>query len=280
MVVGTGYTGRRVFEALAPDSTIGLSRSAASVAGSGLRTLDLDRDDAAVGDLPTPYRLLYTVPPPGEGDGDPRLERLLSMLDPRPLRLVYLSTSGVYGDRRGERVDESAPPAPVTPRARRRLAAEQRLETWCDENRVERIVLRVPGIYGPGRLGLDRLAGGSEVLRDADAGPGNRIHVDDLVACCLAALTGDVPAGIYNVGDGNDMSASEFTRLVAGLAGLPRPSDVSLDEARERWSPMRLSFVLESRRLDTTRMRDVLGVEPVYPNPEQGIVASLAGEPG
>jgi len=278
VVAGTGYTGSRVLAALPPGSAIGLSRSRPDGARAEVSLVDFDDPGLQTIVLPAPYRLLYTVPPPQEGDGDPRLDRLLAVLETHPSRIVYLSTSGVYGDQQGERVRESDPPRPETPRARRRLAAEALLDAWCRARTADLVILRVPGIYGPGRLGIERLAGPGEVLRDEDAGPGNRIHVDDLADCCVAALTGDVPAGVYNVGDGNGMSSSAFSRAVARLAGLPAPRDVSRAEAEQRWSPMRLSFARESRRLDTTKMRGVLGVAPRYEDPEDGIRASLAAQ--
>lgn len=225
-----------------------------------------------------PCTVLYTVPPRADGHDDERLAVFLGRLGERPSRIVYLSTSGVYGDRQGRLTDETVPPQPQTDRARRRLAAETRLGQWCETNGVERTVLRVPGIYGPGRLGLERLRAGGEVLRAADAGPGNRIHVDDLVRCCLAAMQPDLPGGLYNVGDGDLRSSGEFSAAVAKLAGLPAPREISLSEARREWSPARLSFITESRWLDLTRMTEVLGVQPRYANAEQGIRASLDEE--
>lgn len=278
VVAGTGYTGRRVLGKLPGDRTFGISRSPLTDAERRVRIVDLDRGNGETIDIPAPYALLYTIPPPPAGDGDPRLAALLARLDPVPARIVYLSTSGVYGDRAGADTDESVPPNPSTPRAKRRLAAEALLRDWCDRHGVARLILRVPGIYGPGRLGTDRLRAGAAVLRESDAGPGNRIHVDDLVACCLAAMTTDAPAAVYNVGDGDHRSSSAFSRCVARLAGLPPPPEITRAEAEERWSEGRLSFLRESRRLDTTRMREVLGVVPRYADPEDGIRASLDQE--
>lgn len=286
VVTGVGYTGRRVLAALPADRTLGLGRTLP--AGTRLddeaetRLLDLDRPGQ-----PTPGGLLhgmaactvlYTVPPRADSHDDERLARFLDLLGERPARIVYVSTSGVYGDRQGLLTDETVPPEPQTERARRRLAAETRLGQWCEINGVERTVLRVPGIYGPGRLGLERLAAGATVIRAADAGPGNRIHVDDLVSCCLAAMRPDLPAGLYNVGDGDSRSSGEFSAAVAKLAGLPAPAEISLSEARRTWSPARLSFVTESRQLDLTRMTEMLGVRPRYANAENGIRASLDEE--
>ena len=272
VVAGVGYTGRRVLTGLPRESSLGISRTAKP--GLVVETVDFS-DAFALPDMPTPSAVLYTVPPEPDGETDSRLARFLDRYRPTPSRLVYLSTSGVYGDRGGELIDESAEPRPTTPRALRRRAAEQILERWCGDHGVDLTVLRVPGIYGPGRLGLERLAAGEPVLRDADAGPGNRIHVDDLATCCIAAMQPDAPPGIYNVGDGDYRSSAVFSRAVAAIAGLPAPREITLAEAKTRFSAMRLSFLGESRRLDVTRMRTVLGVTPRYGDPEDGIRASL-----
>ena len=140
------------------------------------------------------------------------------------------------------------------------------------------VVLRVPGIYGPGRLGTERIQAAMPVLEEKDANPGNRMQVDDPATCCSAGLSPDVPAGIYNVGDGDHRSGSWFTNEVARQAVLPPPPAISLDEADKTFSPMRLSFLRESRVVDTTKMRDVLSVTPKYSDAADGIAASLAEE--
>ena len=278
VIAGSGYTGKRVATRLPAGTVSVVTRSAQSLPGVDVRLADLDQSVTDPIELSEPYALLYTVPPPTQGEDDPRLARFLSRISPAPRRLVYLSTSGVYGDRDGASVTETDAPNPETPRAKRRVAAEGLLTEWCEAHQTALLILRVPGIYGPGRLGLDRLRDSGEVLRDEESGPGNRIHVDDLAGSCIAALTGEAPAGIYNVGDGDNRSTSAFSRLLAKTAGLPEPDAISLAEAETRWSAMRLSFVRESRRVDVTKMREVLGYSPRYANPEDGICESLAEE--
>lgn len=275
LIVGAGYTGRRLAAALGAERVWTTRRPRGDLAEREIG-LDLDRSDVALPNLEAPWTMIYTVPPsPHADDDDPRLSKLLAAVHTPPARIVYLSTSGVYGDRQGQTADETTAPRPTTQRARRRLAAEGILKAWCAERETELVILRVPGIYGPGRLGLSRRRAAEAVLRDGDAPPGNRIHVDDLVGACLAATASDAPSGIFNVGDGDHRSASAFARLIATLADLPEPPEISLDEARQRWSADRLSFVLESRRLDTTRMRETLGFAPKYGDPAAGIRASL-----
>lgn len=282
VIIGSGYTGSRVFAALGAGRAIGFRRSGgASASGNVIARLDLDDDRPTALSLPDRYSLLYTVPPRvknGDDTDDQRLARLLGLLHPLPQRFVYLSTSGVYGDCAGRLVDESTAPNPQTSRATRRLAAERQLQAWTASQGVSLIVLRVPGIYGPGRLGLEGIREAKPILVDSEANPGNRIHVDDLAACCLAALSLERPAGLYNVGDGDHRSSSWFTRTVARLAGLPPPPEVSRAEAERSFSAMRLSFLGESRRLDNRKMLASLGVEPRYTDAEDGIRVSLAAE--
>ncbi len=277
LVVGTGYTGQRLLARLATDRATGLSRT------HGVNVLELDLDTGT----PWPTRahlpgqkttIVYTVPPAKQAANDRRLERFLGLLPGLPGRFVYLSTSGVYGDCRGELVSETAAPAPATERAQRRCAAEQHLQQWSAAQGVSTIILRVPGIYGPGRLGLERIRRGEPVLHLDEAPPGNRIHVDDLVSCCLAALADDVPAGIYNVGDGDNRSASWFSGEVARQAGLPAPAMITREQAAAQFSPMRLSFLNESRRLDLSKMHTVLQPAIRYPNAADGIAAALTSQ--
>ncbi|MEM7500823.1 MAG: NAD-dependent epimerase/dehydratase family protein [Pseudomonadota bacterium] len=277
LIVGAGYTGRRLARQLDQERVWTTRRPQRDLEAQAL-PLDLDRPEVRLPHLPTPWTLVYTVPPPeSAADDDPRVDALLRAIPIDPARIVYLSTSGVYGDRQGRLTDETTVPNPTPARARRRLAAERRLQDWCRERATQLVILRVPGIYGPGRLGLDRRRANEPVLRGRDAAPGNRIHVDDLVGACLATIADGAPEGIFNVGDGDHRSSTAFASIVARLAGLPAPAEIGLEEAKARWSAQRLSFVLESRRLDTTRMRTELGFTPRYGDPEDGVRASLGG---
>lgn len=271
LIVGAGYTGRRVLESLPREQAAGLNRSTVE-SSHAIAPYDLDSNAALPLELPADYVVLYTVPP---GAGDFGRAAFLEKLKPLPRRFVYLSTTGVYGNRDGAIVTEATRPRPENEMSRHRAAAERVLLEWAAFEGVSLIILRVPGIYGPGRLSLERISEGVPVLREEDANPGNRIHVDDLARCCIAALDEQVPAGIYNVGDGNQRSTTWFMQEVARQAGLPAPPEVSLDEARETFSAMRLRFLTESRRVDTKKMREVLGVTPTYADPREGISASL-----
>ena len=277
LVVGTGYVGRRYLERQETGSAIGLSRSRID-SEQATYLLDLDVDRKLPLPLPDSYCVLYTAPPSQKHEADIRLERLLNMLNPAPSRFVYVSTTGVYGDCGGAMVDETRPADPQSGRARLRVAAEQALASWCGVHGVDLVILRVPGIYGPGRLGVERIRARAANIRESEANPGNRIHVDDLVRCCGAAIPAVVPAGIYNVGDGDHRSATWFAGEVARQCGLGAPPTISREDAEREFSAMRLSFLGESRRIDTTKMREVLGVTPRYPDAADGIAASLADD--
>lgn len=275
MVVGAGYTGRRVLDSLPAGSARGLSRSVPADCAVPVDLLDLDATTEPRLSFPDEYSVLYTVPPTRDGDTDHRLQRFLQILTPGVRRIVYLSTSGVYGDRNGKRVSESDEVSPQTPRARRRVAAERMLENWCATANVTLVVLRVAGIYGPDRLGLERIREGQPVIAVAEAGPGNRIHVDDLAACCIAALEAADIKGIYNICDGDHRSTTEFAIAVAEIAGLSSPPQVSRATAETTFSAVRLSFLRESRILDNSRMRAALLPGLRFTKFEDGIHASL-----
>lgn len=258
VVVGAGYVGKRLLRRLDDTANIELGRSS---------SLNLDTDQTLPAPLPGSYCLLYTVPPSPNYDDDVRLERLLSMLQPAPEQFTYISTTGVYGDHQGASINEQSTLLATSPRAKRRLSAESMLLRWAPERGVALTILRTPGIYGPARLGVERIRNGDALISENDAHPGNRIHVEDLVSCCIAALRSDAPAGIYNVGDGDHCSPTSFSKEVARQAGLETPPEVSRAEAGK--------LTAESRVVNTTRMRDVLGVTPKYATAADGIRASL-----
>jgi nucleoside-diphosphate-sugar epimerase len=280
-LIGCGYTGERIAPRLRGrvEAFTGSEASAARLRARGIEAQAWDLDRPVPGDHGlevTDAAILYLAPPPPGGETDPRLRTFLAALDGRPARLVYLSTTGVYGDAQGATVTEDTPPNPSTGRARARLDAEAALRAWCGRQDVEWTILRVPGIYGPGRLPLERLRRRDPVLAEEEAGPGNRIHVDDLASVCIAAATSPRAAcRIYNVGDGDHASSTTYFNAVARIAGLPPPPVVSREEARLGLSPGAWSFLAESRRVDTTRMRQELGVTLRYADLEAGIRASL-----
>lgn len=287
LIVGCGYLGRRVArrEREQGSPVLALVRSAESAAslklpGVEVRRVDLD-DASTLVDLPTQNAVIYYfAPPPSSGRSDPRISHFLSAIsaDALPARVVLVSTSGVYGDCRGEWVDESRPARPDADRAHRRFDAETRLRHWAGEHAVPFVILRVPGIYGPGRLPVERLTRRQPVLREAESPWSNRVHVDDLVSACLAAARHGASGAVYNVSDGHPSTMTDYFNQVADAVGLPRPPQITMTEARAQLSEGMRSYLAESKRLDNRRMREELGVEPQYPDLARGLAASVAAE--
>lgn len=244
--------------------------------------------DCIVGDLDAPRTLeavvarashvLHTAPPPAQGRDDPRTANLLRALEtrsPLPRRIVYVSTSGVYGDCGGAEIDETRPVAPASDRARRRVDAERRLSDFGRAHDVRIVVLRAPGIYAADRLPLARLRNGTPVLRDEDDVYTNHVHADDLAAMCAAALTHPGAEGVYNACDDSALKMSAWFDLLADRAGLPRPPRIGRADAPGTIPAPLLSFMSESRRLLNGRIKRDLGIALRYPTVRDGVPASL-----
>ena len=238
---------------------------------AGLSSLlhDLDRP-VDVGDWPL---LFWFAPPPGTGATDSRLRHWLAAQRGRIERLVYISTSGVYGDCGGRWIDEDEPLKPKSERARRRVDAEAALREWAASRQTHLVLLRVPGIYGPGRLPLERLQRGLPVLRPEVSPWSNRIHADDLGEAALHAAVLGADGAAYNIADGHPTTMADYFMRCARLLGLPDPPQVDLAEAQRVFTPAMWSFMEESKRLRTERMREHLRFTPRYPDLAQGLPA-------
>lgn len=280
LIIGPGDVARRAVPELAARyAVIALVRSGAAVSGISTVVGDLDHPDslaplAGIADV-----VLHAAPPADAGERDERTRRLIAaLLGARmlPRRVVYLSTSGVYGDCGGARVDESRPLAPQSDRARRRADAEAVLGEWGRERGVEIVCLRVPGIYAADRLPLERLRKRTPVLRAEDDGYTNHIHADDLAAICVRALEPDAPAGAYNAADDSELKMGDWFDLVADRHGLPRPPRIPRADAERVLPPALLSFMRESRRLVNRRLKDVLGITLRYPTVFEGVPRGAA----
>ncbi len=279
LIVGCGYLGCRLAGRLPAGRVIGLVRSTASVERlerEGIAPLRCDLAHEVSQNLPTEAAdVWYLAPPPRSGVEDVHLRHFLQALDHsgQPRRMVLISTTGVYGDCGGQWVDESRPPAPVADRARRRLDAERQLRHWGEQTGREWVILRVAGIYGPGKLPLKRLREGRPMVAEKDAPWTNRIHADDLVRVCLAAMSRGRSGGIYNVTDGRPGNMADYFNRVADMAGLPRPQVIDLEAAEDSLSAGMRSYLAESRRIDNSRMLRELGVSLRYPDLDSGLRA-------
>ena len=223
--------------------------------------------------------VVHLAPPPNDdphAKDDPRTQALLRALRLRsaPQALVYGSTSGVYGDCRGQWVDETRQVRPDTSRAHRRVDAEAHLRWFGRSSRVAVHILRIPGIYAPDREGgtpRGRLAKGTPVLASGDDVYTNHIHADDLARACLAALRIGKPQRITNASDDTDLKMGDYFDVAADLYGLARPPRLARPEAAAQLPAMQLSFMSESRRLDNQRLKTELRLKLRYPTVREGL---------
>jgi nucleoside-diphosphate-sugar epimerase len=220
---------------------------------------------------------MHFAPPPDHGPLDTRTRKLLAALakgKSLPQRLVYISTSGVYGDCAGERIDETRTPKPTTARAARRVDAERQLRIFGRRHGVVISILRAPGIYAADRLPIERLQKGTQALRDEDDVFTNHIHADDLAMLACAALRYGQANRAYNATDDSEMKMGEYFDLVAKRFDLPKAPRLSRAEAVEQMRPLQLSFMSESRRLANQRIKKELRANLRYPLVEDGIEAA------
>jgi nucleoside-diphosphate-sugar epimerase len=286
LIVGCGYIGRRVAALMQAEcyrvaGCVRSRESAAALGHAGIEavTVDLDQPITSTAWAHGFGGVFYFAPPPSQGGRDPRMQAFLMALGvgELPQRIVYISTSAVYGDCQGAWITESQPTNPTTARGRRRQDAEQQLMDWCVQHRSEWTILRVPGIYGPGKLPLARLRKGTPVLREQDSPFTNRIHADDLAAVCVAAMQSATANTIYNVSDGHPSNMTDYFFRVADAAGLARPRAVSRSEASEVLSAGMLSFMNDSRRMCNSKMLDELAVNLQYPDLDAGLASCFIG---
>lgn len=222
--------------------------------------------------------LLYCAPPPGGGKSDTRVANFLGRIKPgrEPAKIIYISTTSVYGECGNETVTEERAPNPSNHTAIRRCDAEQRFRAWCAERTVQLVILRVSGIYGPGRIPLQRINSQEPLLNDAETGYTNRIHSDDLAQICIAALEKGEDGDIFNVSDGEESKMTDYFNAITDLMGVERLPQVSLEEARKVMSPLMFSYMTESRKVSNRKMLEKLGVKLMYPTMLEGLKASLS----
>jgi nucleoside-diphosphate-sugar epimerase len=211
--------------------------------------------------------VLHLAPPPGMGARDTRTRQLLAALSRNtpPKRLVYVSTSGVYGDCGGALVSETRALNPQTERAKRRVDAERAIRSWAARNGAAAMIVRVPGIYAADRLPLDRLRAGAPAIEAVQDGYTNHIHADDLARVIVAAMQRGRPNRVYHASDDSQTKMGDYFDMVADTHGLARPPRLPRDAVERAVSPALWSFMNESRRLTNDRMKRELGVRLRYP---------------
>ncbi len=221
--------------------------------------------------------VVHLAPPQSHGLRDRRTRNLCAIL-PEGARLVYVSTSGVYGDCAGALIDETRPVAPHNARAQRRVDAERVLRAWAIGAGASVAILRVPGIYARERLPLRRLEQGTAALAAADDVYTNHIHADDLAHIVALALFRALPGRIYHAVDDTHMKMADYFDTVADAFDMPRPPRLPRAQLETQVSPMLLSFMSESRRMDNARIKRELGVRLRFPQVGAAL-AAMAGAP-
>ena len=293
-IIGCGDIGQRVAKlCLEKGATVfGLARGEESAVR--LKLLDIN---PILGDLGQPGLLLgvfsdnaecisgadvfYFAPPPSTGVTDPHMVNFLSAIigekeiSNLPAKIILISTTAVYGDCEGAWITEEQPVNPQTDRGLRRSDAESTLRHWSEKKGVPVVILRVSGIYGAGRLPIERLKKGLPILKEEESPFTNRIHQDDLAQICVAAsehrMAGSSKVEIYNVSDGQPSTMSYYFKAVAKANGLVLPPEVTKAEAEKVMTAGMLSYLKESRRLDNKKMLKDLQIALSYKNLEEGL---------
>jgi len=290
LIIGCGDVGLRAVKALGRGPRV-LALSSSPDRLDRLRAArvvplrgNLDDPDSLARLAGLATHVLHLAPPPSTEVHDPRTRALVRALARRspPRALVYISTSGVYGDCGGAWVSETRPLAPATPRARRRADAEAQLRRWGRRG-VRVSLLRVPGIYGGNRAdggARTRLLRRQPLPQEPDDPYVNRIHADDLARACVLALWRACPQRVYNVCDHSHLRLGEYFDLAADLLGLARLPRISLARAKRELTPEFLSFLTESRRLVARRIQEELGLKLDYPTARESLRAELGAQRG
>ena len=238
---------------------------------------DLDAPGSLAALAGLAHDVVHLAPPPDSGARDTRTAHLIAALakgGSLPQQLVYISTSGVYGDCGGELVVETRPARPQTERAQRRADAERQLRDWGRRSGVRVVILRVPGIYAADRLPIARLERGTPALETEEDAYVNHVHADDLARIVVAALHCGGPGRMYNAADDAPIRMGDYFDLVAGNYGLPFPPRVTRAEAGRVLPAVLLSFMSESRRLVNRRLKRELRLKLRYPTVRHGIAAA------
>lgn len=280
IIAGCGYIGSRVArlwqqQGAGVTCLVRTPEKAALLAGEHYAACAVSLDDPA--DISLPYLagtvLYYLIPPPGGGIMDTRARNFIDALNigTAPAKIIYMSATSVYGEAGGGTVTEDSPTEPQSAMGKRRLDAELAFLDYGREAGVPVIILRVSGIYGPGRLPLMQISQRQPLLCEEESGSSNRIHADDLAAVCLAAADRGERGDLFNVSDGHPSSMTSYFNACADLLGYPRQPQVSMAEARRVMSPLMLSYVSESRVVDNTRMLERLRIQLKYPSMSDGL---------
>lgn len=223
--------------------------------------------------------VIHLAPPQSDGHKDKRTRNLTAIL-PDGATLVYVSTTGVYGDCQGALIDETRQVNPQNARARRRVDAEHMLRAWARRSHSRLAILRVPGIYAQDRLPIERLKNGTPALLQEHDVFTNHIHADDLAHIIALAVFRAMPCRIYHAVDDSRMKMGEYFDAVAQAFYLPKPPRLPREKLKNVVSPMLLSFMSESRCLTNQRIKSELGMRLRYPTVNDGLARKNASRSG
>lgn len=276
LIVGCGDIGRRILPLLIPRWQVFAVTSQANhceklrIAGATPLVANLDQPWTLIRLAKLATHIIYLAPPPTQGKQDTRSRHLAAVLTQR-CRLVYVSTSGVYGDCAGEIIDETRSAHPHNLRAVRRFDAEQVWRAWAKRTGSRLSILRVPGIYAADRLPIERIKQGVPALIPEQDVYTNHIHADDLARLVVRTLLRGNPNRIYHAVDDSHLLLGEYFDLVADQFHLPPVPRLPRSELMTQVNPVVLSFMSESRRMQNRRIKDELGFKLLYPTVADGL---------
>lgn len=290
-IIGCGDLGKKLLKALitrklSPPEHINClvktTESQVQCLDEGVQSIAFDLDKANIC-LPENINfsrsiIYYFTPPSSQGKTDKRSGLFLKLLadslhstEQKVTKIVLISTTGVYGNCHGQWVDEKTPLNPSVDRTRRRADAEQQFQQFCDSTQTTLVILRVSGIYGPGKLPLKRIQAQTPVVREEDSPFSNRIHSDDLLEICIKAGFSDNIEGIFNCADGHPTTMCDYFMEVAKARQLPLPPTISLAQAQTQLSAGMLSYMAESRRISNDKLLAHFNLSLKYPDLNAGL---------
>jgi len=285
IIIGCGDVGKRIAKSLIQQGEAVTALSHQKTSQMALKQLGIDTifanldDPASLFDINFQQSdIYYLAPPANAGDTDERMQNFIraqSQNEP-PRRIVYISTTGVYGDAAGEWVTENNTPAPQASRSKRRLDAENNLTRYCQQSNCEYNILRVSGIYCLSKLPLERLKAGVLALDLAIAPSSNRIHADDLANICISAMNHKACNQIFNAADGNPTSITDYFMQVSKVFNLPPPTQISWQEAQSQISEAMLSYLAESKKVSIDKLKNTLDISLQYPDLKTGLTQCIA----
>ena len=239
--------------------------------------VDFDKEKFDITEIVGESTIIYMTPPNKDRDGDPRLENFLNNIKNSNLeRIVYISTSGVYGDCGGLSVTEDAELKPLTDRAKKRVIAEKMVMKHSAVCNTNYVILRVPGIYGLGRLPLNKIREREPLIIKDECKITNLINVEDLARIVWRVIKDKIKNEIINVSDGTPITSTEYYLKIYDELEIEYPPFIKMKEAGKYYSEERMSFMSESRILDVTKMNRLFGDCIKYSNISDGIKRSLS----